>query len=68
MLFGLGAGADLPVTLLLLTAGIAALWFDTAGEMFGGAWAARVFAAGMCLYRLRGLGPGRSGGIGPCWR
>jgi peptidoglycan/LPS O-acetylase OafA/YrhL len=60
MLFGLGVCRllTLPVTLLLLAIGIAALWFDTAGETFGSAlWLLGFFAAGMCLYRLRGLGP-----------
>ena len=60
MLFGLGVCRllTLPVTLLLVVVGIAALWFDTAGETFGSAlWLLGFFAAGMCLYRLRGLGP-----------
>src|SRR5712672_3068454 len=60
MLFGLGVCRllTLPVTLLLLAVGIAALWFDTAGETLGSAlWLLGFFAAGMCLYRLRGLGP-----------
>jgi len=60
MLFGLGVCRllTLPVALLLLAAGIAALWFDTAGETLGSAlWLLGFFAAGMCLYRLRGLGP-----------
>src|SRR5947199_1319265 len=59
MLFGLGVCRllTLPVTLLLLAVGIAALWFDTAGETFGSAlWLLGFFAAGMCLYQLRGLG------------
>ena len=59
MLFGLGVCRllTLPVTVLLLAAGIAALWLDTAGETFGSAlWLLGFFAAGMCLYRLRGLG------------
>src|SRR5207253_8970121 len=59
MLFGLGVCRllTLPVTLLLVVVGIAALWFDTAGETFGSAlWLLGFFAAGMCLYRLRGLG------------
>ena len=60
MLFGLGVCRllTLPITLLLVVIGIAALWFDTAGETFGSAlWLLGFFAAGMCLYRLRGLGP-----------
>ena len=48
----------LPATLLLLAAGIAALWLDTAGDTFGSAlWLLGFFAAGMSLYRLRDLGP-----------
>src|SRR5436190_11481194 len=57
MLFGLGACRllSLPVTLLLLSAGIASLWLDTAGTTFGSAlWLLGFFAAGMVLYRLRG--------------
>src|SRR6476646_8720285 len=60
MLFGLGVCRllTLPVTLLLLAIGIAALWFDTAGETFGSAlWLLGFFAACMCLYRLRRFGP-----------
>jgi peptidoglycan/LPS O-acetylase OafA/YrhL len=42
---------------LLLAAGVAALWFDTAGNTFGSAlWLLGFFAAGMCCYRLRGSG------------
>jgi peptidoglycan/LPS O-acetylase OafA/YrhL len=57
MLFGLGVCRllTLPVCLLLFAAGIAGLWFDTAGETLGSAlWLLGFFAAGMCCYRLRG--------------
>ena len=57
MLFGLGVCRllSLPVILLLLSAGIACLWLDTAGTTFGSAlWLLGFFAAGMVLYRLRG--------------
>jgi peptidoglycan/LPS O-acetylase OafA/YrhL len=57
MLFGLGVCRllTLPMCLLLLAAGLAGLWFDTAGETFGSAlWLLGFFAAGMCCYRLRG--------------
>lgn len=60
LLFALGVCRllKLPVLLLLLATGIAALWFDTAGTTFGSAlWLLGFFAAGMCLYRLRHLGP-----------
>jgi peptidoglycan/LPS O-acetylase OafA/YrhL len=60
MLFGLGVCRllTLPVTLLLLAGGIVCLWLDTAGETFGSTlWLLGFFAAGMCLYRLRDLGP-----------
>jgi peptidoglycan/LPS O-acetylase OafA/YrhL len=59
MLFGLGVCRllTLPVCLLLLAAGVAGLWFDTAGETLGSAlWLLGFFAAGMCCYRLRGSG------------
>ncbi len=59
MLFGLGLCRllTLPVCLLLLAAGIAALVFDIAGETFASAlWLLGFFAAGMCCYRLRGSG------------
>lgn len=46
---------SLPACILLLAAGMAGLWFDTAGETFGSAlWLLGFFAAGMCCYRLRG--------------
>ena len=60
MLFVLGLCRllALPVVLLLLAVGVAALWFDTAGTTLGSAlWLLGFFAAGMCLYRLRDLGP-----------
>jgi peptidoglycan/LPS O-acetylase OafA/YrhL len=59
MLFSLGVCRllTLPVSLLLLAGGIVCLRFDTAGETFGSAlWLLGFFAAGMCLYQLRGLG------------
>jgi peptidoglycan/LPS O-acetylase OafA/YrhL len=60
MLFGLGVCRllTLAVTLLLLATGVAALWLDTAGTTFGSAlWLLGFFAAGMCLYEMRHLGP-----------
>jgi peptidoglycan/LPS O-acetylase OafA/YrhL len=57
MLFVLGVCRllTLAVSLMLLAAGIVALWLDTAGETFGSAlWLLGFFAAGMCCYRLRG--------------
>jgi peptidoglycan/LPS O-acetylase OafA/YrhL len=59
MLFSLGVCRllSLRVMLLLLAGGIVCLRFDTAGETFGSAlWLLGFFAAGMCLYQLRGLG------------
>ncbi len=59
MLFGLGVCRllTLPVGLLLLAVGVAALWFDTAGNIFGSAlWLLGFFAVGICCYRLRGSG------------
>jgi len=59
MLFGLGLCRllILPVCLLLLAAGVAALCIDIAGNTFGSAlWLLGFFAAGMCCYRLRGSG------------
>ena len=59
MLFGLGLCRllTLPVCLLLLAVGVAALCIDIAGNTFGSAlWLLGFFAAGMCCYRLRGSG------------
>jgi len=60
MLFGLGLCRlmTLPVSLALLTAGIVCLHIDLVDNSFGSAlWLLSFFAAGMCLYRLRPLGP-----------
>src|ERR1700674_2931418 len=57
MLFALGVGRLLTLRtgLVLLAIGIGCLWFDTAGNTFGGAfWLLGFFAAGICCYRLRG--------------
>ena len=57
MLFALGVSRllTLPVCLLLVAAGMGAIWVDTAGETFGSAlWLLGFFAAGMCGYKLRG--------------
>ncbi|HVB18403.1 MAG TPA: acyltransferase [Stellaceae bacterium] len=56
MLFALGVCRllTLPVALVLLAVGIVSLWFDL-GSLLGGAfWLLSFFAAGICLYRLRG--------------
>ena len=72
MLFGLGVCRllTLPVTLLLLAAGIAALWFDTAGETF---WQRAVARSGFCrrdvpVPAARSRASAASRGIGHCWR
>lgn len=60
MLFGLGVCRllTLPVLLVLLAAGIVCLQIDLVDNSFGSAlWLLGFFAAGMCLYRLRNLGP-----------
>jgi peptidoglycan/LPS O-acetylase OafA/YrhL len=60
MLFGLGICRllTLPVSLILLAAGIVCLQIELVDNSFGSAlWLLGFFAAGMCLYRLRGLGP-----------
>jgi peptidoglycan/LPS O-acetylase OafA/YrhL len=60
MLFGLGTCRllTLPVSLILLAAGIVCLQIELVDNSFGSAlWLLGFFAAGMCLYRLRGLGP-----------
>jgi peptidoglycan/LPS O-acetylase OafA/YrhL len=59
MLFALGVCRllTLRMGLLLLATGIACIWFDTAGNTFGSAaWLLGYFAAGICLYRVRGTG------------
>jgi peptidoglycan/LPS O-acetylase OafA/YrhL len=59
MLFMLGVCRLLTLRtgLVLLAAGIAAIWLDTAGNTFGGAfWLLGFFAAGICGYRLRATG------------
>jgi peptidoglycan/LPS O-acetylase OafA/YrhL len=60
MLFGLGMCRllTLPVSLILLAAGIVCLQIELVDNSFGSAlWLLGFFAAGMCLYRLRGRGP-----------
>src|ERR1051326_7285415 len=60
MLFALGICRllTLPVSLILLGAGIVCLQIELVDNSFGSAlWLLGFFAAGMCLYRLRGLGP-----------
>ena len=57
MLFVLGLCRLLkwPVCAVLIAVGMAAIWFNTAGDTFGSAlWLLGFFAAGMCGYKLRG--------------
>ncbi len=56
MLFGLGVCRllTLPVGLALLAVGILCVWFELVDPLGGALWLLPFFAAGICLYRLRG--------------